>query len=59
MPQLVIIENGREVRTLERSRVGERRFTEFEEFGPRLAAAAVALLVVEALLRATAFRRYP
>ena len=36
------------VRPLERSRVGERRFTEFEEFAPPLAVAAVLLLVAEA-----------
>ena len=47
------------VRTLERSRVGERRFTEFDEFGPPLAVVALLLLVAEAGLRATAFRRYP
>ena len=47
------------VRALERSRVGERRFTEFDEFAPPLAVAAVLLLVAEAALRGTAFRRYP
>lgn len=49
----------REVRRLERSRVGERRFTEFREYGPLLAGAALLLLAAEAGLRATAFRRYP
>ena len=44
---------------LERSRVGERRFTSFREFAPWLAAAALALITVEAALRATALRRYP
>ena len=38
---------------------GERRFTEFEEFAPPLAVAAVLLLVAEAALRGTALRRYP
>ena len=47
------------VRTLERSRVGERQFTEFEELAPRLAILAIVLLVVEAGLRATLLRRYP
>ena len=45
--------------TLERSRVGERRFTQFLEFAPWLAGLALALLVAEAALRATALRRYP
>ena len=49
----------REVRRLERSRVGDRRFTEFHEYGPLLAIAALLLLAAEAGLRATAFRRYP
>ena len=49
----------REVRRLERSRIGERRFTEFREYGPLLAIAALLLLAAEAGLRATAFRRYP
>jgi len=44
---------------LERSRIGERRFTRFEELGPALLAGAVALLVVEGVLRATVWRRYP
>ena len=47
------------VRTLERSRIGERRFTEFEELGPRLAVAAILVLLAEAGLRATLLRRYP
>jgi Ca-activated chloride channel family protein len=44
---------------LERSRVGERRFTSFREFAPWLAAAALGLLTIEAALRATVLRRYP
>jgi Ca-activated chloride channel family protein len=44
---------------LERSIVGERRFTSFREFGPVLAAGAIALLLADALLRATWLRRYP
>lgn len=44
---------------LERSRVGERRFTSFEEFAPWLAGVAVLLLLVEVTLRAGVLRRYP
>jgi len=47
------------VRTLERSRVGERQFSEFEELAPRLAVLAIVLLLAEAGLRATLLRRYP
>lgn len=48
-----------EIGALERSRVGERRFTRFREFAPWLAGAALALLIAEAALRASALRRYP
>jgi len=48
-----------EIGALERSRVGERRFTRYEEFGPWLAVAALGLLVAEAVLRGTALRRFP
>lgn len=48
-----------DVRGLERSRVGERRFTTFTELGPPLAAAAVALLVLAQVGAHTAWRRYP
>ena len=48
-----------EIGALERSRVGERRFTRYEEFGPWLAGAALGLLVIEAVLRGTALRRFP
>jgi Ca-activated chloride channel family protein len=44
---------------LERSRIGERRFTTFQEFAPWFAFAALTLLACEAALRATALRRYP
>ena len=54
-----LAEAYREVRRLERSRIGERRFTEFREYGPLLAIAALLLLAAETGLRATAFRRYP
>ena len=47
------------ISTLERSRVGERRFTRFQEFAPWLAGVAIALLLAEAALRATVLRRYP
>jgi len=43
----------------ERSRVGERRFTAFDEFAPWLAALALALLASEVTLRSTVLRRYP
>lgn len=45
--------------TLERSRVGERRFTQFQELAPWLAGGAIALLLAEAALRASWLRRYP
>ena len=44
---------------LERSRVGERRFTIFREFAPWVGSVAVALLALEAVLRGTLLRRYP
>jgi Ca-activated chloride channel family protein len=44
---------------LERSRVAERQFTSYREFGPWLALAAGALLLAEAVLRATTWRRHP
>ena len=48
-----------EIGALERSRVAERTFTRYEEFAPWLAAAALALLISEAALRATLLRRFP
>lgn len=57
--QVELSEAYREVSRLERSRVGERRFTEFHEYGPLLAVAALLLLAAEAGLRSTVFRRYP
>lgn len=48
-----------QIGALERSRLGERKFTRYQEFAPWLAGAAVALLVVEATLRATVLRRHP
>jgi Ca-activated chloride channel family protein len=48
-----------DISELERSRVGERRFTSFEEFGPPLAVAAVLLVLAELALRSTWLRRYP
>lgn len=48
-----------EIGVLERSRVAERRFTRYEEFAPWVAAAALALLVGEAVLRGTLLRRFP
>ncbi len=48
-----------EVGKLERSRVGERRFTTFREYAPWLAGAALALLLIEGSLRATWLRSHP
>jgi Ca-activated chloride channel homolog len=48
-----------EISALERSRVGERRFTHYQELAPWLIGAALALLVGEAMLRASVLRRYP
>ena len=49
----------REIGNLERSRLGERRFTTFREFAPWIAGAALALLTVEGVLRATWLRSQP
>ena len=48
-----------EIANLERSRLGERRFTTFHEFAPYLAAIAVGLLATDGLLRATWLRTQP
>ena len=48
-----------EVRSLERSRLGERRFTVYREFAPWFAAFAVGLLATDGLLRATWLRTQP
>lgn len=48
-----------EIGRLERSLIGERRFTSYREFGPYLAAAALVLLVHEVVLRSTWLRRHP
>ena len=48
-----------QIGALERSRLGERKFTRYQELAPWLAGAAIALLVVEAALRATVLRRHP
>ncbi len=44
---------------LERSRIGEREFTLYREFAPWVAGAALALLVIDAALRASWLRRHP
>lgn len=44
---------------LERSRLGERKFVDFTEYGPWFAGAAVVLLLAEGALRATWLRRTP
>jgi Ca-activated chloride channel family protein len=49
----------RTIGQLERSLVGERRFTSFNEFGPWLAGLAVALLALAAISQAAVWRRYP
>ncbi|RLT35779.1 MAG: VWA domain-containing protein [Chloroflexi bacterium] len=46
------------ISTLERSHIGERRFTSYEEYAPWLMGAALGLLVVETTLRGTWLRRY-
>jgi Ca-activated chloride channel homolog len=48
-----------EIGSLERSRVGERRFVSFREYGPWLALAAAALLMMDLGLRSTWLRRQP
>jgi Ca-activated chloride channel family protein len=48
-----------EIAGLERSVVGERRFTRYREFAPMLAVAALGLLLIESALRATWLRRHP
>jgi Ca-activated chloride channel family protein len=48
-----------EIADLERSIVGERRFSRYHEFAPALAAVALAFLLIETGLRATWLRRYP
>lgn len=48
-----------EIGRLERSTVGERRFTRYIEFAPVLAGIAAGLLVLEVTLRSTWLRRHP
>lgn len=57
--QTELAEAYAEIGELERSRVGERQFTRFREFAPIVAAAALALLVLDGTLRGTWLRRYP
>ena len=47
------------IATLERSHIGERRFTSYEEYAPWLIGAALALLAIETTLRASWLRRHP
>ena len=49
----------KEIANLERSNLGERRFTKFREFAPWIAAGAVGLLAMDGLLRATWLRTQP
>ncbi|MEI7926622.1 MAG: VWA domain-containing protein [Chloroflexota bacterium] len=48
-----------DISTLERSRLGERRFTRYNEFAPYLAIVAVGLLATDGLLRSTWLRTQP
>lgn len=48
-----------EIGRLERSTVGERRFTRYVEFAPLLAGVVAGLLVLEVTLRSTWLRRHP
>ena len=48
-----------DIGNLERSRLGERKFIDFTEYGPWLAGLAVAVLLAEGGLRATWLRRMP
>lgn len=48
-----------DIGNLERSRLGERKFVDFTEYGPWLAGLAVVVLLAEGALRATWLRRTP
>ena len=48
-----------EIANLERSKLGERRFTTYREFAPWLAVIAVGLLATDGMLRATWLRTQP
>ena len=48
-----------DIANLERSRLGERKFTRYNEFAPYLAAIAVGLLATDGLLRSTWLRTQP
>ncbi len=48
-----------DIGNLERSRLGERKFVDFTEYGPVLAGLAVVVLLGEGVLRATWLRRTP
>ena len=48
-----------EIANLERSKLGERRFTTFREFAPWIAAGAIVLLALDGILRATWLRTQP
>ena len=48
-----------EIGALERSFIGERRFTRYQELSPWLVAVSLAILTAEAALRASVWRRYP
>ncbi|MCC6236289.1 MAG: VWA domain-containing protein [Dehalococcoidia bacterium] len=48
-----------EIGRLERSAVGERRYTRYRELAPALALAALGTLAIEGVLRSTWLRRHP
>ena len=49
----------KEIASLERAKLGERRFTRFREFAPWIAAFAAGLLATDGVLRATWLRTQP
>lgn len=57
--QSELLEAYRTIGDLERSRLGDREFTSFNEFAPWLIGSALILLGLEAAGRAAVWRRYP
>jgi Ca-activated chloride channel family protein len=54
-----LLEAYRTIGELERSQVGERQFTSFNEFAPWLIGIALLLIALEVAARAAIWRRYP
>jgi Ca-activated chloride channel family protein len=54
-----LLEAYRTIGELERSQLGDRRFTAFNEFAPWLIGMALILLAIEVASRALVWRRYP